>query len=148
MFKFLVKVVVVVLAIQSAMGYLRKEEIISGEIHINYPVLKEKLLKIIPTEKIAEGLQDFVTTKVKESLASKLDEMSRSTSQQINQQSMGFSSPRIIVHVISEGETLSDLSQIYGVPWQVIKKINHIRDERNLEVGQQLRIPFRLKNVT
>ena len=64
MFKFLVKVVIVVLALQSGMNFLRKEDIIVGEIKINYPVLKEKLLKLVPTKKITDKLLDVVNTKI------------------------------------------------------------------------------------
>lgn len=148
MFKFLVKVVVVVIALQTSMGYLRKEGIITGEIKINYPVVKEKIMKIIPTDKIAQTLQDYVTQKIKESLASKLDDWQ----QDLNTSSMVATGEtrrtKVLVHVISDGETLSEISHIYDVPWQVIMKVNQLADDNNLTIGQQIKIPSRIKNIT
>ena len=147
MFKFLVKVVVVVLAIQSGLGYLRKEGLISGEIKVNYHAVKEKILKIIPTDKIADKLQDVVTSKIKEVLSSKVDNWQTELSQNVSQGTMGERQSRVIVHIVSEGETLADLSQMYNVPWQVIKKINQIGDGRELTTGRQIRIPSIPRNI-
>ncbi len=139
MFKFLVKVVIVVLALQSGMSYLKKQDILIGEIKINYPVLKEKILKLIPTEKITEKLKDVVNSKISEAFAVKTETKDEASFEAVND----YRNPRIVVHVVAQGETLAELSQRYGIPWQVIKKINDIHNENELVVGQQLRIPAR-----
>ena len=64
MIKFAVKCIIVLLALQSAMNYLRKEEIIEGSIRINYPVIQQKVLAAIPTKKIAAGIVKFTTESV------------------------------------------------------------------------------------
>ena len=150
MFKFLVKVVIVVLALQSGMGYLKKEEILVGDMKINYPVLKEKLMKLVPTEEISEKLKDIVTAKISEALASEKRTSNEVYTKKItrNYNRKTTRSTRVLVHVITHGETLNELSSLYGVPWQVIKKINNIANEKQLTVGQQLRIPSRIRNLT
>ncbi len=148
MFKFFLKVVVVVIVLQIGMGYLRKEGIITGEIKINYPVVKEKIINLIPKEKIAQTLQDYLNQKIKETVASKV----RDWEMELNGSSMVAAKEarrtKVVVHVIADGETLSEISQIYDVPWQVIKKINQLGDDSNLHIGQQLRIPARARNIT
>ncbi|MDW7679324.1 MAG: LysM domain-containing protein [bacterium] len=148
MFKFLVKVVVVVLAIQAGMGYLKKQEIISGNIKINYPVLKEKILKLIPTEKIAEKVQNAVTSQIKQAVSSKIDDWQRDSFGGSQPDFVASPQQKMLVHVVIEGETLGELSEAYDVPADVIKKINKIKDERDLAVGKQLKIPARGRNVT
>ncbi|HDQ00200.1 MAG TPA: LysM domain-containing protein [bacterium] len=148
MFKFLVKVVVVVLAIQAGMGYLKKQEIISGNIKINYPVLKEKILKLIPTEKIAEKVQNAVTSQIKQAVSSKIDDWQRDSIGSSQPDFVASPQQKMLVHVVIEGETLGELSEAYDVPADVIKKINKIKDERDLTVGKQLKIPARGRNVT
>ena len=139
MFKFLVKVVIVVLALQSGVSYLQKQDILIGEMKINYPVLKEKILKLIPTEKVTEKLKDVVNSKISEAFADKTETKDDVSFDAVND----YKNPRIVVHVVAQGETLAELSQKYGIPWQVIKKINDIHNENELVVGQQLRIPAR-----
>ena len=144
MFKFLVKVVMVVLALQSGVSYLQKEDILVGEIRVNYPVLKEKIMKLIPTEKITEKIKEVVNSKISEAFAANTETKEINFSEPVND----YVKPRLVVHVVSNGETLSELSQIYGIPWQVIKKINDISNEDDLNVGQQIRIPARIRNFT
>ena len=148
MVKFLVKVVIVVLALQTAMNYLRKEEIIVGEIKINYPVVKEKLLKLIPKEKISEKLLDIVNTKIEKRVSSenKPDYKLYSGEKSGNYQKNSFNA--IVVHVVTQGETLSELSEIYGVNCKVLKKVNNLSDTMKLEVGQKIKIPTISKNLT
>ncbi len=148
MFKFLVKVVVVVLAIQAGMSFLRKEGIISGEIKINYAVVKEKVLKIIPTEKISEKLLDIVNSKIRDGLTSKVNAAENNFSHQLNHQNTASAKTQVIVHVVSQGETLSELSLRYGVHRKVIKKMNDLDDDGGLNVGQKIRIPAKEKNLT
>jgi len=144
MFKFLVKVVIVVLALQSGVGYLQKQDVLIGDMKINYPVLKEKILKLIPTKKITEKLKDVVNSKISEAFAGESETKDDVFSESVKD----YGKPRIVVHVVAQGETLAALSQKYGIPWQVIKKINDIHNENELVVGQQLRIPARVRNLT
>ncbi|MBC8180038.1 LysM peptidoglycan-binding domain-containing protein [candidate division KSB1 bacterium] len=148
MFKFLVKVVIVVLAIQSGMSFLKKEEILVGEIRINYPVLKEKLLKIVPTNKITDKLLDVVNTKVSQALTTEKETKISIASENVIETFEQNKGSRTVVHVVAQGETLSELSSIYGISSLVIKKINNIQDEKQLSVGQRIRIPDRSKNLT
>jgi len=148
MFKFVVKVVVVVLAIQAALGYLRKEGIVTGEIKINYTAVKEKLFEVIPKEKIAEEVKGLIFQKVKESIDSQFDQIGSEFSQKINGDNEDESDQKMLIHVISDGETLRELSEKYGVSDKVIKKINKIHDDRDLTVGRELLIPFVSQNVT
>jgi|SaaInl7_135m_RNA_FD_contig_21_3436677_length_597_multi_15_in_0_out_0_1 LysM repeat protein len=148
MFKFLVKVVIVVLAIQSGMGYLKKEDIIVGEIRINYPVLKEKLLKLVPTKKIADKLLDVVNTKISQALGTKKETKTSAASENTIEPVNKNTVSRTFVHVVTRGETLVELSDIYGIPSPVIKKINNIQEKQKLLVGQRIRIPSRSKNLT
>ena len=49
MFKFLVKVVIVVLALQSGMGYLKKEEILVGEMkssNVSFTCMQSSLVGV------------------------------------------------------------------------------------------------------
>jgi len=148
MFKFLVKVVIVVLALQSGMSYLKKEDIIVGEIKINYPVLKEKLLKLIPTNKIADKLLDVVNTKISQAFTTDKETENDIVSDNAMETLEKNKKTRTVVHVVAQGETLGELSHIYGIPSPVIIKINNIQDDKKLSVGQRLRIPARSKNLT
>lgn len=148
MFKFLVKVVIVVLALQSGMSYLKKEEILVGEIKINYPVLKEKLLKLIPTEKITDKLMGVVNTKISQAFSTETKPQNQIISDTAKESFNEYQESSIVVHIVTQGETLSELSHIYGISSQVIKKINNIGDENELTVGQKIRIPSRSQNLT
>jgi len=148
MFKFLVKVVIVVLALQSGMSYLKKEEILVGEIRVNYPVLKEKLLKLVPTDKITDKLLDVVNTKISQAITTDKETIINNVSEGVNGSFEKNRETRTVVHVVTQGETLSELSEFYGISSQVIKKINNIQGEGKLSVGQRIRIPERAKNLT
>ncbi len=148
MFKFLVKVVVVVLAIQAALGYLRKEGLVSGEIKINYSALTEKIIEVIPKEKIAEEVKSLIYQKIKQGVDSQFDRIGTEFSQKILEDQEDESQRNLLIHIVSDGETLKELSEKYGVPDKVIKKINNIRSDRDLKVGKELLIPFVPRNVT
>lgn len=145
MIKFMFKLLVIWLALQSALGYLREQEIIYGSIEINYPVLQKKALEIIPTEEISEALIHLITKKLKESLTPETEQQNRfyRTNEVTNRKSF-----KEIVHVVHQGDTLTELSEQYGISWKVIKKINRIENKDQLLVGQRLRIPSRLNNLT
>ncbi len=148
MFKFLVKVGIVVLALQSGMSFLKKQEILIGDIRINYPVLKEKILSLIPTEKITEKISDVVNSKISEVFSDETASSDKVPSDAAGEGFSDYNNTRIFVHVVTDGETLNGLSERYGIPLQVIKKINNISDENDLTVGQQIKIPARSQNLT
>jgi len=43
-------------------------------------------------------------------------------------------------HTVKQGETLPQIAEQYGVPWQLLGKINFVRDPANLTPGQQLKV--------
>ncbi|HUT13439.1 MAG TPA: LysM peptidoglycan-binding domain-containing protein [Thermoguttaceae bacterium] len=43
-------------------------------------------------------------------------------------------------HTVRPGDTLPQIAEQYGVPWQLLGKINFIRDPANLVPGQQLKV--------
>ncbi|MBN1155179.1 LysM peptidoglycan-binding domain-containing protein [candidate division KSB1 bacterium] len=47
-------------------------------------------------------------------------------------------------HVVQRGETLQDLSNMYGVAHQVIMKVNRMYEASELQVGQNVYIPTRM----
>lgn len=44
-------------------------------------------------------------------------------------------------HIVAKGETLSTIAAHYKVKVSVLEKVNHITDDRKLQVGQNLEIP-------
>jgi len=144
MFKFVFKLFVGWLALQSALGYLRREEIIYGSIEINYKALQRKVFEVIPTEEISKAIINAATSKMNDSFKSH-PENSIDSGDDIERRNSYF---KEIVHVVHRGETLYDLSERYGVSWKVIKKINRLENMNQLWVGQKLRIPTRLASLT
>jgi len=47
-------------------------------------------------------------------------------------------------HVVQNGETLEDLSNMYGVAYQVIMKVNKMYDTEDVHAGQNVYIPTRM----
>lgn len=45
------------------------------------------------------------------------------------------------VHVVQEGDTLSEIAKRYGVPVEVLQEVNDISDPKRLQIGQELIIP-------
>jgi hypothetical protein len=43
-------------------------------------------------------------------------------------------------YVVQSGDTLQRVARAYGVPWQLLAKINGIRDPENLEPGRELKV--------
>jgi hypothetical protein len=43
-------------------------------------------------------------------------------------------------HVVQQGETLQQIAAKYNVPWQLLKKINGVRDPDRLEPGRKLKV--------
>ncbi|HJW87246.1 MAG TPA: LysM peptidoglycan-binding domain-containing protein [Candidatus Brocadiaceae bacterium] len=46
-----------------------------------------------------------------------------------------------IVHTVKKGETLKRIAKNYGVSAKSIRKANHLKDKKELEVGQKIVIP-------
>ena len=145
MIKFIVKTVIVLLALQSAMNYLRKEEIIEGSIEINYPVIQQKLVGNISTKKIATGVFHFAAQTIQGAIATELRAEECSVTK--SSCSGGVPSYKIVYHIVKAGESLNVLSQKYNIHWRVIQKANRISDEQPIYVGQVLKIPTRNKNI-
>lgn len=144
MIKFTVKCIIVLLAVQSAIDFLRKKEIIEGSIKINYQTMQQKLLAVIPTEKIATGIFDFATKRIRDAVTNNDEPNYRVCRDQLREEKPGF---KIVNHVVNEGETLAELSQRYGVHWRVIQRVNHLSDGHKLPVGQRLRIPSKIHQL-
>lgn len=51
--------------------------------------------------------------------------------------------PRVsyVTHVIRRGDTGSEIAEKWNISWSKIRQENNIRNDRNLKVGQELRIP-------
>ena len=145
MIKFIVKTIIVLLALQSAMDYLRKEEIIEGSIEINYPVIQQKLLAAVPTKKIATGMLHFAAHTVQNAIATEL--RAGENASFVSARTEDAPAFKIVYHIVTEGESLGGLAQRYNVHWRVIQKVNRMSDDEPMYVGQVLKIPSRTRNV-
>ncbi|MDZ7260595.1 MAG: LysM peptidoglycan-binding domain-containing protein [candidate division KSB1 bacterium] len=108
--------------LNSIVGGLKKDGIITGEISINVP----KLIKNLST---GGGFIKIVSSDEQ----GNLDDNYFYDNEERNYHN---------THVVRRGETLVNLEKLYGVPWQAIKQINGIRDVRKVRVGQRLIIPM------
>jgi murein DD-endopeptidase MepM/ murein hydrolase activator NlpD len=50
-------------------------------------------------------------------------------------------SPRVLLHVIRRGETLSAIAQSYGISVEALRRANQLRTSNHVIVGETLRIP-------
>jgi murein DD-endopeptidase MepM/ murein hydrolase activator NlpD len=50
-------------------------------------------------------------------------------------------SPRVLLHVIRRGETLSEIAQSYGISIDALRRANQLRTSNHVIVGETLRIP-------
>jgi nucleoid-associated protein YgaU len=57
-----------------------------------------------------------------------------------------FASSTRIIHIVQPGDTLTKLCDRYGVPIDVLARINNIRNEDLIEVGDSLIIPLPVTN--
>ena len=144
MIKLIIKCIIVLLALQSAMDYLRKEEIIEGAIKINYQTVQQKVFAVIPTEKIATGIVKFAADKIQDVIANDDVPNYRVCRDHHREENPRF---KIVNHVVDNGETLDVLSQRYGVHWRVIQRVNHLDTGHKLFVGQNLRIPSKMHKL-
>jgi len=144
MIKFIIKGIIVLLAMQSAMDYLRKEQIIEGSIEINYQTMQQKLKAAFPTKKISIRILEFAAARSRNAITNNDAPNYRVCRDQQREEQPGF---KIVNHVVDEGETLVELSQRYGVHWRVIQRVNHLGDEHKLLVGQRLRIPSKMHQL-
>jgi len=51
---------------------------------------------------------------------------------------------RCYKHIVQNGETIEDLASMYGVPWEVIMRLNRMYDAEDLHTGQNVIIPSRM----
>ncbi|MDZ7333392.1 MAG: LysM peptidoglycan-binding domain-containing protein [candidate division KSB1 bacterium] len=143
MIKFIIKAVIVLLALQSAMDYLREQGIIEGSIEINYSVIKQKLLAAVPTKQIATGMVHFAAPAVQNAIVTDL--RAEENASFISARNVDRPTFKIIYHIVTEGESLGELAQRYNVHWRVIQKANRMSEDEPLQVGQVLKIPIRNK---
>lgn len=195
MIKSVTKIIVFLMGIQSLLGNLEKQGIISGSIKINYPVLQDKIISLVKSDEFqglvkkaqtseitnyvtpneAYGAEPPANNYYNEQENEYRDEYNneRDTNYRIERYDNQSSYPnsnehrinecsnrrieyrssesrlrniRCVRHVVRAGETLSDLAEVYGVSWKVIKRANYIYNERCLQVGQNLIIPIRTNN--
>lgn len=135
---------IVLLALQSAMDYLRNEEIIEGSIKINYQTVQQKVLAVIPTKKIAAEIVKFASERIQDTITTNDELKYRSCYEQRMKETPRF---KIVNHVVVKGETLEQLSQRYGINWRVIQRVNHMNEGDKLMVGQRLRIPSKIHQL-
>jgi hypothetical protein len=50
------------------------------------------------------------------------------------------------VHVVAKGETLTSIAGHYGTTVSTLEKLNHITNDRTLQIGQKLEIPGSTSN--
>jgi nucleoid-associated protein YgaU len=135
MFKFGLKGIIFLMGIQSLIGKMQDEGIVTGSIKINYGVLHAKVV-------------DLVTSDEVNGLIYELDERDIEPPREFrNEQPAENNNLRVYKHVVQHGDTLSHLGSQYGVSWKVIKRANHIYDERSLQIGQNLVIPVLQTNT-
>ncbi len=183
------------MGIQSLLGNLENQGIISGSIKINYPVLHEKIISLVKSDEFqglvkkaqSSEITNYVTPDAAHGAEPRADNYyyeqqnhtrgdrnnepgtnyrieryeNRNSYQNGDQMRVKERSNRrvdyksnesrlrdirCVSHVVKSGETLSELAEVYGVSWRVIKKANYIYNERCLQVGQNLIIPIRTNN--
>lgn len=142
MIKLSIKCLVVLMALQSVLNYLRKEEIVKGSIEINYPVIKRKMFSLMPADKISHSIVQFVPTKVADAKFIRERLREKFFAEPLLEESPVY---KMVTHIVADGETLIELGERYGVHWRVIQKVNHIPDEQMMYVGQMLKIPSKVK---
>ncbi|MEE4310801.1 MAG: LysM peptidoglycan-binding domain-containing protein [candidate division KSB1 bacterium] len=153
MIKFIMKGVIFVLGIQSLMGNLQKQNIIEGEIRINYDVLQQKIVSIAQSEEVSALFRKLGEANAAEYEPSmdrpdeyryeRRDAYQPQERRNYNNR-LRNESIKLCRHTVRSGDTLSDLAQEYGVSWKVIKKANRIADEHRLRIGENLVIPTRM----
>ncbi len=145
MIKFIAKCIIVLLAFQSAMDYLRRQEIIEGSIKINFAVIQQKLFAAIPAKKIATGMLQFAEAKIEDGVI--LEVQVKESASLIKSSIEGESVFKIVYHRVREGESLRELAQQYAIHWRVIQRMNQLLDGQPIYVGQVLKIPMRKRNL-
>ena len=108
MIRLLIKCIIIVLAIQSTIDYLRKHGIIASSINLNYQVLNAKFLELIPAKKLQGIFLQHNTSKNKY-FKYVIDDSRKNNVDGF--QDKGKKSYRLLWYVVREGETLDKLSQ-------------------------------------
>lgn len=190
MIKSVMKIVVFIMGIQSLLGNLERQGIISGSIKINYPVLQDKIISLVKSDEFqglvekaqSSEITNYVTPEAAHGAEppannyyyEQQDEhrYQRNTEPEVNyrieryeQRNSQYNNNersnryisrndesrlkniRCVRHIVRAGDTLSDLAEVYGVSWRVIKKANYIYNERHLQIGQDLIIPIRTNRL-
>lgn len=66
MIKYIVKVVVLIMGVQSLLANLREQGIISGDIQIHYPVLQEKVISVVKSREFHDLVRKVKSSEVAE----------------------------------------------------------------------------------
>jgi len=168
MIKSVLKWVIFLMGIQSFIGNLEKQGIVSGSIKINFPVLYTRIVSILQSEEMnglidnmnSAEIDDYISPAEVQAVEQHdnrryVDQQYQRQWQQDDVQRLEYRVQRncierpqnsvrrtsYVTHRVRRGETLSNVAEIYGISWKVIKKANCIFDEHKLQIGQRLIIP-------
>lgn len=138
--KLLIKGIIGLFVVNSLLGNLKQEGIISGRVSINYPKLIKKLGDNICIE-FKSSDDELPNPNRLEHFSFNYDQNDDYFQEDIiyEEESQNFHKNRY--HILQHGETLSTLGSRYGVPWREIQEINRIRNVRNIRPGQRIIIP-------
>lgn len=159
------KILLGIFVFNAVMNHLRNEEIITGQIHINYSklvnsVTSNSVIRFVDTEidqyPDQNTIQNLSTIRHQREVPRYRDENPKYYQDDeeriedlFNDEEENISelqpSPEPInntsIHVVRNGETLITLGTIYGINWRRIKEINGIYDVNDLRPGQKIWIP-------
>jgi len=138
--KFFIKGIIGLFVINSLLGNLKQEGIISGRVVINYPKLIKKLGDNICIEfKNSDNEGQYRDRFENFSFNHHQDNASFQRNPDYEGESSHIRGNNY--HILQHGETLITLSSKYGVPWREIQEVNRIRNARTIRPGQRILIP-------
>lgn len=144
-------------------NHLQNEEIITGQIHINYSKLVNSVTSNNVIRFTDQNTQQYPDRNSIQNLSTTYYRQEETRYQEENQRYYPAEEERIedlfegestgeveytpepiynkSVHVIKNGETLITLGTIYGISWRRIKDLNGIYDVNDIRPGQKIWIP-------
>jgi hypothetical protein len=159
------KILLGVFIFNAVMNHLRNEEIITGQININYSrlvnsVTSNNVIRFVDTDNNQyvdrNMIQNLSTAHYRQEIPQNQRQNSRYYQEDeeriedlFDEEAESVSDytpdPEPIndnsIHVVRNGETLITLGTIYGISWRRIKEINGIYDVNDLRPGQKIWIP-------
>ncbi len=159
------KILLGVFVFNAVMNHLRNEEIITGQININYSrlvnsVTSNNVIRFVNTDNNQcidrNMIQNLSAAHYRQEVAPYQRNNSRYYQEDeeriedlFDEEAESMSDytpdPEPIndnsIHVVRNGETLITLGTIYGISWRRIKEINGIYDVNDLRPGQKIWIP-------